>query len=59
VDEIIPEEPVAFILKVKVKMVRVWPGYIGSLTWTVIIHNHRTERGDKPIQGNRNGELEL
>jgi hypothetical protein len=29
------------------------------LTWTVIIHNHRTERGDKPIQGNRNGELEL
>jgi hypothetical protein len=58
VDAGILEEVVAAILRINVKVDRVLPGYIGTVTWTRSL-NHRRGVAIQPIYGDMNGELKL
>lgn len=46
------EEPPASIFKVEVSEMRMWPGYVGTMTQKVVIQKHRKGRGNTAITWN-------
>lgn len=52
------EEPAASMFKVEVSKMKMWPGYVGTMTQNLVIQKHRRGRRNRALY-NRTSDLEL